>query len=346
MRSLSRHAVLWTTALATLAGATVPGWTQVPEGSPTDLPVLSAAVPPGSGTLEELAATAPTEKIVDGDISDWTGSASRYGGTSVVSAGEFIYQDHIFDAYGADDGRDARRYANTDQAEDVIPQAYRIDALAQADLRGELGAPIPDQFAYDDSVGDAASHQDNADLEEVRLAYQGNHLVLLARTTTLNAADQTALVLLVDSVPGDTPREVGFNSGLVTSTAEYAVFLSEATSTVSDLVTGTTSPLPGGAVAVNPDGFINAVEARIALREIGDAETLNVALAAGTLAESGDSFAPIPLDPGEARARLRRGRDRRRSTHPTPSRRRTWPTSPSVTTSRSACGSSGSRHSR
>ena len=299
MRSLSRHAVLWSTAVATLAAATVPGWTQVPEGSPTDLPVLSAAVPPGTGTAQALDPVTPTAKVVDGDISDWAGTASRYGGTSVTSAGEFIYQDHIFDAHGADDGRDARRYENTDQAEDAIPQAYRIDALAQADLRGELGAPIPDQFAYDDSVGDAASHQDNADLEEVRLAYQGGHLVLLARTTTLNAADQTALVLLVDSVPGDTPREVGFNSGLVSSTAEYAVFLSDATSIVSDLVTGTSSPLPGGAVAVNPDGFVNAVEARIALREIGDVENLNIALAAGTLAESGDSFAPIPLDPGE-----------------------------------------------
>jgi dienelactone hydrolase len=299
MRSISRLAVLFSAAIATLLTATLPGWTQVPEGDPTDGPVVSAAVPPGTGAFEALPVATPGPRIVDGDISDWTGEATSYGGTSVVSDGELIYQDHIFDAHGPDDGRDARRYENTDQAEDVIPQAYRIDSLAQADLRGELGAPIPDQFAYDDSVGDAASHQDNADLVEVRVALRGNNLLLLARTTTLTAPDQTALVLLADTIESSEVREVGFNSGLTTSTGDFAVFLSNAAATVTNLADGESKPLAGGQVAVNADGFTNAIEARIPLNAIGGDQGLRLALAAGTLAGSGDSFADIALDPGE-----------------------------------------------
>src|SRR5688500_20371207 len=116
-----------------------------------------------------------------------------YGGTVVYSAGELVYQDHLFDAHGPDDGRDAARRAQTDPIEEVYPGAYRIDAMAQADAPGQLGLPTPEQFQYGESYGDAIAPQDRLDLLEVRAALAGTDLALLARTTTMTATRDTAL---------------------------------------------------------------------------------------------------------------------------------------------------------
>ena len=270
---------------------------QVPEGEITDLPVLSAVTPRGSGSVAPVEGPSAVAKTVDGNLGDWVGSASRYGGTAVVSAGEYVYQDHIFDARGADDGRDASRLEKTDALEEALPQSYRIDALAQADPAGEFGVPVPEDYSYDDTYGDATSHQDAADLAELRLATSGDSLALLARTTTMASNDATALLVLADTAGGSPEFEVPFNSGLTTSVADVAFFISNGRVLRADLATGEVGAVAGGLAAANSAGWANALEASLPLGAVtGEGGTLSLAVASGRPSGSGDGFAPIDLE--------------------------------------------------
>jgi poly(3-hydroxybutyrate) depolymerase len=268
---------------------------QVPQGDPTDLPVLSLQTPRGGGRTIDVGDRAPTVKTIDGDINDWVGEPSRYGGTALISAGEYIYQDHLFDAHGPDDGRDARRLEQTDTLETIIPQAYRLDALAQADPAGELGVPVPDEFHYDDTYGDATSHQDSADLHELRLAVSGETLNILARTTTMKTDAETALLLLADTKAGAATYEVPFGSGLSTSVADLAFFIADGRVLRADLASGEITR-PAGMAAVDSNGWTNAIEASLSAADVVRSDgTVAIAAATGLLGE-GDAFAPLDIE--------------------------------------------------
>jgi pimeloyl-ACP methyl ester carboxylesterase len=270
---------------------------QVPQGDPTDLPVLSAQTERGTATTRAVAGPAPVAKVADGDISDWVGAPARYGGSVVYSGGELVYQDHLFDAHGADDGRDAERLRNTSAAEEAAPTTYRIDALAQADAAGELGLDVPDDYHYDDSYGDAVDHQDRSDLEEVRVAASGQDLALLARTTTMTSPSDTALIVLADTTPGEAAHDVPFNSGLSTSVADVAAFISNGTVRVADLSTGAVTTPTGAAAAANPNGWTNALEATLPLASVARPDgSLSLAIAAGKPNDAGDAFANLALE--------------------------------------------------
>ncbi|HEY7875053.1 MAG TPA: prolyl oligopeptidase family serine peptidase [Actinomycetota bacterium] len=294
----------WVPLVASMVVAALPlpnAFAQVPQGDPTDLPVLSEETRRGTGTAVDVVGPSPVAKVVDGSIADWVGEPSRYGGTLVYSGGELVYQDHLFDAHGADDGRDAARFERTDPAEEVIPGLYRLDALSQADAPGELGIEMPDQYRYDDTYGDAVDHQDSADLEEVRVAISGDDLALLARTTTMAGAKDTALVLLADTLPGDTARTVPFNSGLTSNVADVAVFVADGTVRVADLATGEIYS-PAGSAVSSPTGFTNALEASVPLSALAAPDgSLSLALASGKPNGELTGFANLALElPGEA----------------------------------------------
>ena len=237
------------------------------EPLPPEAPLLHDQLAAGALVVDSTTNVAPSAKVVDGDISDWTGSASGYGGTIVRSRGELVYTDHIFDAYGADDGGDAERLANLDPLAESVPETYRLDPLYQADPVGELApgevqdalapAPLP---KADEAYGDLP-HVDAADLSEVRLAADAANLYVLARTTTMKPGSEPTLLVRVDGVdhllrPGDPD------------------------------------------VVFNADGWTNAVEAKIRHHQTGkpatkggyDRPPVSVVVAAGT--GTGDSFVP------------------------------------------------------
>jgi pimeloyl-ACP methyl ester carboxylesterase len=286
---------------------------QIPSGDPTDLPVLSAQTPKGEGSIAPSEAPiAPVAKTIDGDISDWVGEISLYGGTAIYSGGEYVYQDHIFDAHGPDDGRDARRLAQTDPLVEHAPGLYRVDALAQADAAGELGVPVPEEYATNDTYGDAEDHVDGADIEEVRVALSdGGGTDLLVRTTTMTSPT-TAVLVLADTQPGEQQRVIPFNSGISSVTADLAFFLTGTNGWVADLATGAVTALPAGSVATDAGGFTNAIEAHLPLTamtrspgrpsEMGASKRhvpsrpLSLAVASGTASSAGDSFAPLALE--------------------------------------------------
>jgi hypothetical protein len=236
------------------------------------LPLLGRETPAGTGRTVALPAVAPAAKTIDGLIGDWTGTGPGFAGTIVRSHGELLYTDHLFDAFGADDGRDAERLAQAKPFTDAVPEAYRVEALLQNDPAGQFGAPTPEQLEYRKNYGDL-DRVDAADLSEVRLAPADGGIDLLARTTTLKASGDNAVLVLLDTEPGETERAVGFGTNLRTTTAELAAFITGATGRLTDLRTGETTTF---AAATNADGWTNAVEARL---PVADAERIAVAAA-------------------------------------------------------------------
>jgi poly(3-hydroxybutyrate) depolymerase len=285
------------TVLTVTVPLSTPVWAQVPEGDPTDLPVLSSETPRGRGEAVDVSGQAPVAKTADGEISDWIGSPSRFGGTAIYSGGELIYQDHLFDALGPDDGRDAARFDQTDPLEEALPGTYRIDALAQADAPGEFGAPAPERFSYDDTYGDANPRPDSLDIEELRLAVSGDDLAVLARTTTMTGPNDIGLLLLADTEPGTTSYEVPFNSGITTSTGDVAVFVSNGNVRLADLAAGTVTALNGAAASASPGGWTNALEATLRLADVSAADgSLSLAAASGKPNDDGTGFAHLTIE--------------------------------------------------
>src|SRR3954452_382704 len=205
---------------------------------PANVPVMTAAIPPGGGKITALKAAHDPGRTVDGHFADWTGRLPGFGGALDYSRGELVYEDHIFDAYGPDNGQDAQRFQVEDPLQAAVPEAYRVDpALEYAP--GEFGVPMG-PFTFNTNYGDL-EHQDQADLSQVRLGTDASgDLDLLARTTTMSdTAPTTALLVLLDTKPGDTSHAIGFGSGVSSTKAEEALFLYGNHGAVQDLATGT-----------------------------------------------------------------------------------------------------------
>src|SRR4051794_40508627 len=154
----------------------------------------------------------------------------------------------------------------------------------------EFGVPMG-PFTFSTHYGDL-DEQSQADLSQVRLGTDAaGNLDLLARTTTMNdAKPATALLVLLDTKPGDTEHTIGFGSNLKSAKADTAGFLFGNHGASQDLQTGTITPLPAGAVSTNAAGYTNAIEARIPLDGAGSP---GVAVAAGIANPAGNAFTNI-----------------------------------------------------
>jgi pimeloyl-ACP methyl ester carboxylesterase len=213
----------------------------------------------------------------------------------LYSRGELLYQDHLFDAYGPDDGRDAQRLAVHDPLMAAVPETYRIEPALQKNLPGEFGVPVPEQFEYSTHYGDL-EHADQADLTELRLAASPEDVFLLARTTTMRADAETrsALLVLIDAGGDETePLAVPFGAGIQTTRADKALLLVEDRGWLADLRTNEVSPLPPGSVATNSGGWENAIEARVARDALGNVQA--VAAAAGLADPGADTLKDLGL---------------------------------------------------
>jgi pimeloyl-ACP methyl ester carboxylesterase len=227
-----------------------------------NIPVLTADIPAGGGTTTQLKSARDPARTVDGKTSDWTGALPGFGGALMYSRGELVYEDHIFDAWGPDNGQDAQRLAVEQPLQDAVPETYRVDPALEY-VPEEFGIPLG-PFTYSTHYGDL-EHQDQADLSQVRVGTDsGGALWLLARTTTMNdAKPATALLVLLDTKPGSTSRDVGFGSGLTSSKADTALYFFGDKGVARDLASGAVTALPADSVATDPSGYGNAIEARV-----------------------------------------------------------------------------------
>jgi len=167
----------------------------VPGGA-SAAPVLSTEVPPGTAVKTLLPNAVPSAKAVDGSAADWRGRLPRFGGAVLYSRGELLYQDHLFDAYGADGGDDAERLALLGPLQERVADTYRFEQLIKMDLGGQVGAPDLGLVEGSEHYGDLA-RADAADLLEARVATVGDTVWFLARTTTLTDAASTGVLVLV-----------------------------------------------------------------------------------------------------------------------------------------------------
>jgi pimeloyl-ACP methyl ester carboxylesterase len=282
-RTLTVLAVL---AIGSLGLAPAP--TSSDEALPVDPPVLGSEVPRGTWTTEPASPQQPTGRTVDGEIDDWIGERSGYAGTVVHSAGELIYTDHLFDAYGADDGTDTERRERLGEVEGAVPEAYRLEATINANLPGQVGVPPPPVVGTDEHYGDL-DFDATTDLVELRLAADADALWVLARTSQLHATDQTALLLLLDTDGQERAAvEVPFDAGITTQRANFAVLLVGDRGHLADLDADTVTPLPQGSVATNPEKFTNAIEAALPLELLGGELEAATAATGAFDAEAGD----------------------------------------------------------
>lgn len=238
------------------------------------LAVLDLQAPRGHLVLKREAPRTPSAKIVDGDPSDWIGTATHFGGTQRLDAGEMIYTDYAFDAYGADDGVDAQRLQYLDPLAQWEQRTYRLDQLFQA-AGDQFGASTP--IGALDRYGDTTDLNDQSDLYELRWAADATNAYLLARFTTLADPAKPALLVLLDTDPADhAALDVGFGSGLHSTRFEKAILLTRDGAQLRDLATGATSALAGAAVAVNASGWINALEASLPRALLASAKSIAV----------------------------------------------------------------------
>jgi hypothetical protein len=256
------------------------------------VPGVEPATPTGTGTTVALPAQAPTPKQVDGRIDDWRGDPSRFAGTTIDSDGELIYQDHLFDATGAASDQDATVFKAFDALglEKVDPGLHRPTVTLYSFLQDS------ETYHYG-----AAPPQYAADLVELRVAADGPRVDLLARTAEMQPSSRTALLVLADTRPGSTSHPVPFGAGISSGAADVALLVSGDGVRGVDLTTGAPVDVSGGQVAVNPDGFTNAIEAALPRSLLSpDGHRARIAVATGTLGADGN-FAPLP---GVSGARL------------------------------------------
>ncbi|MEA2389481.1 MAG: hypothetical protein QOG41_2254 [Thermoleophilaceae bacterium] len=165
------------------------------------LPALAAvAVLPGTATATQWHR--------------WAGSAGRPAGQAVVSRGEAIWSDYLFDDYGA----------NVDtfnsMAPDVLigalsPHAYPADPAHPVGFApsGHVGRfrhtgdfSYPAKNPHHDPVGDPLDEQNSydnvADFAGVRLAVDAGHVWLRFSLTDLPKPASTVIGLAIDTNPG------------------------------------------------------------------------------------------------------------------------------------------------
>jgi hypothetical protein len=270
------------------------------------LPLFRAQVPAGGGTVVNLPPAHDPPRTLNGNVGDWRGVLPGFGGAEVYSHGELVYEDHIFDAYGPANSYEAARMSAMDPAVRAVPEFYRLDPAYQY-LPGEFGIPTGPLDAGTNYGKDPM--EDQADLSQVRLGTdEHRNLWLLARTTTMDDHHPaTALLVLLRTRPTSTPYTVPFNSALRTARANIAVFLHGSYGAWVDLSRpGAVHVLPAGSVMTSPQGYTNAIEARLPAALLGGRRhSVGVAVGAGLANAAGTGLATLPLQPNVANVAFR-----------------------------------------
>lgn len=290
--------------LLALSALLAPAWLGAALPS-NEAPVLRTPVPRGTVLPEGTPAPGRAEpKVVDGAIGDWVGQPSGLGGTAVLDRGEYVYQDFLFDDRGADDGKDATRLGFVHSLEGVDEGAARLEALSQAmGAQFDLGPadPTGGVLVGREAYGDARypeGAEGHADLLELRVAADAQHVYVLARFVTMRDPSLPALLVLADTQPGSSLREVPFGSGLVSERAERALLLTAGGAWMAELASGEVRELPEARVALGPAGYVNALEAALPRELLEGPEDLALAAAAGIA--DGARLAPVATGEGRA----------------------------------------------
>ncbi|MGH7821803.1 MAG: hypothetical protein ACREQ9_18730, partial [Candidatus Binatia bacterium] len=203
-------------------------------------------------------------RSVDGRLDDWTGSSTMLGGTAQISAGEYVYQDHVWDDYGANTGQRPPNYS----------------ALASSGAVGDYRYP----------TDEARWGNDAADLFQVRFAADADTVWFLAWMNTLKETDTTVVAVAIDVDPGaatgggEWPR----GAGVATAGADYVVTLGGGAGEIVELASGIATPL-----GVAADAGENGIEAAIP-RALVPGDRWRVWVAAGLWDTAAGEWQAVP----------------------------------------------------
>lgn len=303
---MERPILILLLAIAMLVPTALPAAGQiVPEDA--EAAILSKPTPRGGVTWNEHVQTAatPTAKVVDGSIDDWVGAASRLGATTVLDRGELVYQDVLFDDFGADDGKDAQRNADLAPAYDAEPRSQRAEALTQA-AGEQFGAddqdPTDGYLTGPANYGDAVyppGTEGQADLLEVRLAADGTSVYVLARFAALEDPSAPALFIAAfaprDGPPSGISGPMAFNSdlggaGILSQLYADARGVYQAQATGAAPGAWEVTRVADADVAVEAAGTTNAIEIELPRRVLseGGEGSVRLGIGAGIAATDAD----------------------------------------------------------
>ncbi|HET6911112.1 MAG TPA: prolyl oligopeptidase family serine peptidase [Mycobacteriales bacterium] len=217
-------------------------------------------------TVRVLSAGATTAPVtVDGNISDWTGQSSGIGGSTQLSGGEFIYQDHIWDDLGADTGAHSQQYGQVENP------------------KGDFRYPT-DENRYGNNA---------ADIFQVRFATDHDTLYALIRLNTYKATDSTVVGIGFDTDgnPATGGESWPYDAGFSAAGVDDVVTLWGNGGSITDLSTGQAAAL--SQVAASTDD--NAIEAAIPLAALGDRSTYRVWVASGLWDPTAHTWMQVPV---------------------------------------------------
>jgi pimeloyl-ACP methyl ester carboxylesterase len=237
------------------------------------------------------ATAARRVRSLDGGLSDWIGTPTGFASAETYSRGEFIYEDHLWDAYGASSDVGAARGVGLDALTQVDPRLYRAEAAALYAPPGTAYGAGPIDYA--------------ADLTQVRVAASHNDIELLARTTVMTPDEQPAILVLVETKPHTASYPVPFNAGITTSRGDVALLLTGEKGVAVDLATGVRHEFK---TAIDLNGYDNAIEGSIPRELIGNptnSSHLHIALAAGRLDKATGELASRGAGPALANVAFR-----------------------------------------
>jgi pimeloyl-ACP methyl ester carboxylesterase len=146
----------------------------------------------------QAATPGPTTHRADGNLSDWTGQPTMLAGETRISQGELIYDDYLYDDYGAD----LNGGPNTPDFRDNL-----------APTRGDYRYPA-DEAIYGYNA---------ADLRELRVAADTRGLHLLVFLQTMKVPDATAVTVAIDNNRNRHADEWPLGVGVATPNADQFI---------------------------------------------------------------------------------------------------------------------------
>jgi hypothetical protein len=226
---------------------------------------------------------------------DWTGTPGGDAGHGVVSRGEAIWSNYLFDDYGAD--VDGFQSMDPDLLVGILsPHAYPGDPAHPAGFApsgnvgrfrhtGDYGYPPSTPYPQDpanDPLGDNNAYDNVANVAETRVAADAGYLYLRFSLTDLDSPASTVIGLAIDT--DDTPSTGGgaWPFGAKLSSPGWERFLTVwGTGGALSSPDGTSQDLAQAGGAVREDLAANTIDVRVPLAAIAPAGASRWRLIAG-----------------------------------------------------------------
>src|SRR4051794_3525449 len=313
-RLVTSAAVVVTAALAGPAAATSgsPGAPQPPVGRSQLVPT----VPRGQLALHRAADIGLTPRPIDGDLAGWDAGidAPAMEGTTVVQAGELVYEGYLLGDTGAASPCEVQYYDRLQPAADAVESTtgfsryQSLQSAAGAELIGDVdavGAFDDRPLSCDKGVENfgqvaypAGATPGSADITRIRIAATGSTVSFLVQLDAMTDNDQPVVAIGVDSDRDTATGDGGWGlgSGVATPGADHVLTLTRSTAYLDGQPANDATVASAAGV---PDGFGGVLEVTVPRTDLGSTSSWRVWAGAGVWDVAAQQWAaPQAVDPG------------------------------------------------